>query len=143
MKKLFIVLLLLVFPVFGAVTTSTLTMVTLNEVYYISTEMGVGLQAQHISLYIDHTMGDEDAVLVTLAWMPDATWASAEPYIISERVLWWGAIPLVFEIWGSYNEFFRIRVPEGVSRLYVNIEYDGGTVAGWGTFKIDAKRERF
>jgi len=141
-KRLFILLMVIGLSLFGAVSSSTLTTVTANEVYYVSTEIGVGLQAQHVSLYIEYTKGDEDGVYMSLGWLPDADWAGTTYYIISERVLWWGAIPLIFDFWADYNEMFRIRVPQGISRLYVIIDYDGGTEAGWGTFKINTKMEK-
>jgi hypothetical protein len=58
MKKLFLILLLVGLPAFGAVSSSTFTTVSAT-VYYLSTEFGPGVPAQYISLYMTYTKGNE------------------------------------------------------------------------------------
>jgi hypothetical protein len=142
MKKLFLILLLVALPVFGAVTSSTLTTVVANTTYYVSTEFGPGVQARHISLFIDYTVGDEHYVSMTIEWKPDETWAGTSYYAIGERTWWWNVEPVVFYFYATDRTYFRVLVPDGMSRMYVTIAYDDGTLAGYGAFILNARRER-
>jgi hypothetical protein len=139
MKKILILLLLVGFPVFGAVSSSTLTTVVANTTYYIATEFGPGVQARHISLFIDYTIGDEDYVSMTIEWKPDETWAGTSYYAIGERTWWWNVEPVTFYFYATDRTYFRVLVPDGMSRMYVTFAYSGGTS---GAFILNARRER-
>ena len=140
MKKLFIILMLLVFPVFGAVSSSTFTTVSANTVYYVLTEVGVGVSANYISLFIGYTKGDETSINMTIEWLPDETWAGTTYYAIGERTSDETISPVILKFDTTDNVMFRVKVPYGMSRMYVTFAYVGGTT---GALIVNARKERF
>lgn len=137
MKKLFIILLLLGFPVFGAVTSSTFTTVSANTVYYISAEFGPGVPAAHIALYVEYTKSSDTSADMTIEWLPDETWAGTTYYAIGERASDETMQPVTLKFDTTDNTMYRIRVPAGMSRMYITV---AGIIAG--TLKVNARRER-
>lgn len=139
MKKLLILLLLVGFPVFGAVSSSTFTTVSANSVYYVSTEFGPGVPAQYISLYVTYTKGDETSLNVTISWLPDETWAGTTYYAIGERASDETMQPVTLKFDTNGSTMYRIKVPAGTSRMYLGFAYVSGST---GVMVFNSRRER-
>jgi len=124
---------------FAAVTSSTFTTVSANSVYYISTDYAPGSRGEHVGLYIEYTNGDETSIDMTIEWYPNFSWASGGYYGIGERASDETAQPVTIKFDTTDKLMFRIKVPAGMSRLYVTFTYVGGTT---GTLKINGVPER-
>ena len=141
MKKIFLCLFLLAFSAFGAVSSSTLTTVSANAVYYVSTEFGAGVQAKFINIYVGYTKGNETSIDITIAWMPDAyeTWGSSTYYTIGERAGDETMQPVTLKFDTTGNTFYQIKVPAGVQRMYILPSYVGGTT---GVMVLNTRKEK-
>ncbi len=139
MKRLFVYLMLCGAVAFGAVSTSTLTQVSANSVYNISTEFGPGVRGQHVTLYIDYTKGDETSVDMTIEWMPTGSWGSTDYYAVGERASDESAGPVTIKFDTTDKLMFRVKVPAATSRMYITTTYQSGTT---GTFKVNAVVEK-
>ncbi|MFA5378045.1 MAG: hypothetical protein WC455_20000 [Dehalococcoidia bacterium] len=139
MKRFLILFLLMSAVGFSAVSSSTFTTVSVNSVYYISTDYAPGSRGEHVGLYIEYTKGDESSVNMTIEWYPNFDWASSGYYAIGERASDETAQPVTIKFDTTDKLMFRVKVPAGMSRLYVTFAYVGGTT---GTFKINGVPER-
>lgn len=139
MKRFFVLFLMLATVGFASVTSSTFTTVSENAVYYISTDYASGSRGEHVGLYIEYTKGDETSINMTIEWYPNFSWASSGYYAIGERASDETIQPVTLKFDTTDKVMFRVKVPAGMSRLYVTFAYVGGTT---GTLKINGVPER-
>ena len=139
MKRFLILFLLMPTVGFSAVSSSTFTTVSTNSVYYISTDYASGSRGEHVGLYIEYTKGDESSINMTIEWYPVFDWASSGYYVIGERASDETVQPVTLKFDTTDKVMFRVKVPAGMSRLYITTTYVGGST---GTFKINGVAER-